>query len=67
MPYRNSKLTHLLKPFMSGDAKVVMIVNVTAVEEHLQESLSSLSFAKKVNATRVNANDTQDNIEWTEQ
>jgi hypothetical protein len=52
---------------MSGDAKVVMIVNVTAVEEHLQESLSSLSFAKKVNATRVNANDTQDNIEWTEQ
>ena len=35
IPYRNSKFTHLLKPFMSGqDAKVVMIVNVTAVEEH---------------------------------
>jgi hypothetical protein len=42
---------------MSGEAKVVMIVNVTALEDHVSESLQSLSFAKKVNATRLMDND----------
>lgn len=49
---------------MLGDAKVVMIVNATAVEEHIQESLSSLSFAKKVNSTRVHSQ-LKENIEWS--
>lgn len=53
MPYRNSKLTQLLKPFMKGDSKVVMIVNVTALEDHSLESIASLSFAKKVNSTKM--------------
>lgn len=45
IPYRNSKLTQLLKPFMGSQAKVLMIVNITGLEEHLQESLTSLNFA----------------------
>ena len=66
IPYRNSKLTHLLKPFMSGEAKVVMIVNVTALEDHINESLSSLSFAKKVNATRLLVEEKENQkIEWS--
>jgi hypothetical protein len=47
-----------------ADAKVVMIVNVTALEDHMQESISSLSFAQKVNQTRVQK-EVKENVEWS--
>jgi hypothetical protein len=46
---------------MSNDAKVLMVVNITGLEDHLQESLTSLNFAKKVNQTRVSAKEDQEN------
>lgn len=56
---------------MMGDAKVLMFVNVTALEDYAQESLSSLNFAKKVNSTRVNQKKAgldelkHNNMEWS--
>jgi len=49
VPFRNSKLTHLLQPALSGDGKTLMIVNCAPTAASYQETLCSLRFASKVN------------------
>lgn len=53
IPFRNSKLTNLLQHHLGPDAKVLMIVNVSPVAEHINDSINSLNFAKDVNECRL--------------
>merc|ERR1712060_844296 len=48
VPFRNSKLTHLLEPCLSGHGKTLMMLNLAPEDTHAQETLCSLRFAKQV-------------------
>jgi len=48
VPFRNSKLTHLMEPCLSGQGKTLMIVNVSPEVSNAHESLCSLRFAGRV-------------------
>ena len=41
-PYRQSKLTHLLKDSLGGNCKTLLIANVYGEQHHLEETISTL-------------------------
>jgi len=61
-PYRQSKLTHLLKDAIGGNSKTLLIANIYGEEAHLEETISTLQFAARVRAVTNSAsvNETPD-------
>jgi len=47
IPYRDSKLTFFLKESLGGNAKTTLICTVSQNQEHLEESLQTIEFAKR--------------------
>jgi kinesin family protein C2/C3 len=48
IPYRNSKLTHLLQDSLNGNAKVLMLSHIAPEEDNCSETISTLHFATRV-------------------
>ncbi|XP_025754666.1 kinesin-like protein KIF25 isoform X3 [Oreochromis niloticus] len=47
IPYRNSKLTHLLQDAIGGDAKLLVMLCVSPTQRFITESLQSLGFGTR--------------------
>lgn len=53
IPFRDSKLTRLLKDSLSGKFKTSLIVNCSSEENTEEESLSSLKFADRAKKVKI--------------
>ncbi|EME45529.1 hypothetical protein DOTSEDRAFT_71288 [Dothistroma septosporum NZE10] len=58
VPYRNSKLTHLLQYSLGGStagksSRTLMLLHLSPLQAHWQESRSSLLFGSKVHGTHI--------------
>ncbi|KAL9160716.1 hypothetical protein ABFS82_08G218700 [Erythranthe guttata] len=53
IPYRNSKLTHILQDSLGGDSKTLMFVQISPSDHDLSETLSSLNFATRVRGVEL--------------
>lgn len=55
IPYRNSKLTRILKDSLGGASKTIMIANVSPAAYHFDDTYSTLMYASRAKAIKVNA------------
>ncbi|XWS73402.1 hypothetical protein CRYUN_Cryun02cG0125100 [Craigia yunnanensis] len=53
IPYRNSKLTQVLKDSLGEDSKTMMLVHVSPKEEDQCETICSLNFAARVKSVHL--------------
>lgn len=55
VPYRESKLTYILRNSLGGDSKTLAIVCCNPLAEHYQETSCSLKFAQKLSKVELKA------------
>ena len=55
IPYRDSKLTHLLKSSLGGNAKTTLIIAVASDMENLEETVSTFRFGVRAKRIQNNA------------
>ncbi|CAL5224275.1 g6937 [Coccomyxa viridis] len=60
IPYRDSRLTFLLQESLGGNAKTLIIANVSPAQEHCSETGSTLAFAARAKCIRNSAVINQD-------
>uniref|UniRef100_A0A663M6A2 Kinesin-like protein n=1 Tax=Athene cunicularia TaxID=194338 RepID=A0A663M6A2_ATHCN len=68
MPFRQSKLTHVLKDSLGGNCNTVLVANICGEAAHVEETLSSLRFATRIKwiTTEPVINETYDQEVWRE-
>lgn len=52
MPYRDSKLTRLLKESLGGNAKTILIACVTPAFRFVEESINTLKYAQRAKSIK---------------
>lgn len=53
VPYRNSKLTHVLQDSLGGDSKTAVFINVSPLKENLSETLMTIKFGQGVRKVQL--------------
>ncbi|KAH3745191.1 kinesin family member 10 [Pelomyxa schiedti] len=53
IPYRDSKLTRLLKDSLGGNCRTVMIANVSPASRSIEDSFNTLEYAKRTKEIKV--------------
>lgn len=53
VPYRNSKLTRMLQPSLSGNARISVICTINPDPSATAESMSTLQFAQRIKKVQV--------------
>ncbi|NXI38278.1 KIF9 protein, partial [Galbula dea] len=53
VPFRQSKLTHVLKDSLGGNCNTVLVANICGEAMHVEETLSSLRFATRMKWIRT--------------
>ncbi len=54
VPYRNSKLTLILKESLGGNSKTTLLCTTSRLKEHSEESIQTLHFASRAKAIKNN-------------
>jgi kinesin family member 18/19 len=54
VPYRDSKLTRLLKDSLGGNCRTVMIANISSAESCFEETLNTLKYANRAKNIKTN-------------
>ena len=54
VPYRDSKLTRLLKDSLGGNCRTVMIANISSAESSFEETLNTLKYANRAKNIKTN-------------
>ncbi|KAJ8610296.1 hypothetical protein CTAYLR_009074 [Chrysophaeum taylorii] len=54
VPYRDSKLTRLLKDSLGGNCRTVMIANISAASASFEETLNTLKYANRAKNIKTN-------------
>lgn len=54
VPYRDSKLTRLLKDSLGGNCRTVMIANISAASTSFEETLNTLKYANRAKNIKTN-------------
>ncbi|KAI0059583.1 kinesin-domain-containing protein [Artomyces pyxidatus] len=55
VPFRNSKLTRMLQPSLSGDARISVIATINPDVSAIAETTSTLLFAQRIKKVQLNA------------
>jgi kinesin family protein 6/9 len=54
VPYRQSKLTTVLRDALGGNCNTLLIANIWGEEEHIEETISTLRFATRMMCVNTN-------------
>ena len=63
VPYRNSKLTTLLRDSLGGNAKTLMFVNISPASSNEEETLGSLGYATRASLIKNEVKKHEDSAE----
>ena len=55
IPYRDSKLTRVLRPALEGNTKIAVICNISPSSDAVDETLSTLKFAQRAKRVKQTA------------